>query len=67
MEFLQIQNSNNSYLHIEMSSLVLACATQGKRIDLCRLGKDLILMKTKALRLGRFISRNSSNNNKKKP
>jgi len=66
MEFLQIQNSNNSYLHIEMSSLVHACATQGKRIDLCRLGRDLILMKTKALHLGRFISRNSSSSNKKK-
>jgi hypothetical protein len=65
MEFLQIQNSNNSYLHIEMSSLVLACAMEEKRIDLCRLGRDLILMKTKAHHLGRCISRNSSSNKKK--
>lgn len=65
MGCLQIQNSN-SYLHIEMSSLGRACATEAKRIDLCRLGTDLILMKTKARHLGRFISRNS-NSNKKKP
>jgi hypothetical protein len=65
MVFLQIQNSNNSYLHIEMSSPGLACVTEGKRIDLCRLGTDLILMKTKAHHLGRFISRNNNSNKKK--
>jgi len=64
MGFLQIQNSN-SYLHIEMSSLGRACATEAKRIDLCRLGTDLILMKIKAHHLGRCISRSSSNNKKK--
>ncbi len=64
MGFLQIQNSN-SYLHIEMSSLGRACATEAKRIDLCRLGTDLILMKTKARHLDRFISRNNSSNKKK--
>lgn len=40
-----------------MSSLVLAFV---KRIDLFRPGKDSILMKTKVILLGRYISKRSS-------
>jgi hypothetical protein len=66
MEFLQIQNSHNSYLHIEMNSLVLECEAMVKRTDLNSLGRDLILMKTKVHHLDRCISRNSSSSSNKK-